>query len=247
MIGRRTHIVDCRETRGIGEGGGIAQRGTYAKSGSELVAVAMSPGRRHITKPVCEITFALREANIETSTLVLNAGSGVPKDAPGGGNSGLFGVTPKEIAQMERHNIVLFHFGGVKNHIIYKARHALRNVDKPIVIIAQYPLDFEDFAKIDIRVGTVLEAELNKKAKKPAYKLKIDFGNEIGIKKTSAQITDYYTPDELIGKQLLAVVNFPPKQIADFISEVLILGTYSTGGVILITPDKKAQNGDKLG
>ena len=108
-------------------------------------------------------------------------------------------------------------------------------------------ITFEDFAKIDIRVGTVLEAELNKKAKKPAYKLKIDFGNEIGIKKTSAQITDYYTPDELIGKQLLAVVNFPPKQIADFISEVLILGTYSTGGVILIAPDKKAQNGDKLG
>lgn len=108
-------------------------------------------------------------------------------------------------------------------------------------------ITFEDFAKIDIRVGTVLEAELNKKAKKPAYKLKIDFGNEIGIKKTSTQITDYYTPDELIGKQLLAVVNFPPKQIADFISEVLILGTYSTGGVILITPDKKAQNGDKLG
>lgn len=108
-------------------------------------------------------------------------------------------------------------------------------------------ITFEDFAKIDIRVGTVLEAELNKKAKKPAYKLKIDFGNEIGIKKTSAQITDYYTPDELIGKQLLAVVNFPPKQIADFISEVLILGTYSTGGVILITPDKKVQNGDKLG
>ena len=71
-------------------------------------------------------------------------------------------------------------------------------------------ITFEDFAKIDIRVGTVLEAELNKKAKKPAYKLKIDFGNEIGIKKTSAQITDYYTPDELIGKQLLAVVNFPP-------------------------------------
>ena len=106
-------------------------------------------------------------------------------------------------------------------------------------------ITFEDFAKIDIRVGTVLEAELNKKAKKPAYKLKIDFGNEIGIKKTSAQITDYYTPDELIGKQLLAVVNFPPKQIADFISEVLILGTYSTGGVI--PPDKKAQNGDKLG
>ncbi len=108
-------------------------------------------------------------------------------------------------------------------------------------------ITFEDFAKLDIRVGTILEAEINEKAKKPAYKLKIDFGDEIGVKKTSAQITDHYTPNELINKQVLAVVNFPPKQIANFISEVLILGTYSTGGVILITPDKKAKNGDKLG
>lgn len=108
-------------------------------------------------------------------------------------------------------------------------------------------ITFEDFAKLDIRIGTILEAEINEKAKKPAYKLKIDFGDEIGVKKTSAQITDHYTPNELIDKQVLAVVNFPPKQIANFISEVLILGTYSTGGVILITPDKKAKNGDKLG
>lgn len=108
-------------------------------------------------------------------------------------------------------------------------------------------ITFEDFAKLDIRVGTILEAEINEKAKKPAYKLKIDFGDEIGVKKTSAQITDHYTSNELINKQVLAVVNFPPKQIANFISEVLILGTYSTGGVILITPDKKAKNGDKLG
>ena len=106
---------------------------------------------------------------------------------------------------------------------------------------------FEDFTKLDIRVGTIIEAEVFSKAKKPAYKLKIDFGENIGIKKSSAQITELYTIDELIGKQVLAVVNFPPRQIADFMSEVLVLGTYSSDGVILITPDKKAKNGDKLG
>ena len=106
---------------------------------------------------------------------------------------------------------------------------------------------FEDFMKLDIRVGTILQAEEFKKARKPAYKLEIDFGEEVGIKKSSAQITNLYTPEELIGKQILAVVNFPQKQIADFLSEVLVLGTYSKNGVVLITPDKKADNGDKLG
>lgn len=159
MIGKSTHIVDCRETRGVGEGGGIAQRGTYAQCGDELLAVAMSPGRRHITKPVCEITFALREANIQTSTLVLNAGSGVPKDTPTGGGQGLFGVKPKEIAQMNRHKVVLFHFGGVKNHIIYKARHVLKNINKPVIIISQYPLDFEDFAMIGVKTVAVMPEE----------------------------------------------------------------------------------------
>ena len=106
---------------------------------------------------------------------------------------------------------------------------------------------FEDFQKLDIRVGTIIEATNFEKAKRPAYKLKIDFGKDIGIKKTSAQITDKYTTEELINKQVLAVINFPPKQVADFMSEVLVLGTYSDGGVILITPDKQATNGDKLG
>lgn len=107
--------------------------------------------------------------------------------------------------------------------------------------------EFEDFMKLDIRVGTILEACAFDEAKKPAYKLTIDFGNKIGIKKSSAQITDKYTTDELIGKKVLAVVNFPPRQIANYMSEVLVLGTYSEGGVVLIIPDKETTNGDKLG
>ena len=106
---------------------------------------------------------------------------------------------------------------------------------------------FDDFMKLDIRVGTIIEAKIFEKAKKPAYQLKVDLGNEIGIKKSSAQITDVYKCEELIGKQVLAVVNFPPKQIADCMSEVLVLGTYSKDGVVLITPDKEVANGDKLG
>lgn len=106
---------------------------------------------------------------------------------------------------------------------------------------------FDDFMKLDIRVGTVTDAKVFEKAKKPAYQLTVDFGEEIGVKRSSAQITDHYAPEDLIGKQILAVVNFPPRQIANFMSEVLVLGTYSEGGVILITPDKPVKNGDKLG
>ena len=105
----------------------------------------------------------------------------------------------------------------------------------------------EDFAKLDIRAGTIVEAVIFEKAKKPAYRLKIDFGEKLGVKKSSAQITERYSVDELIGKQVLAVVNFPPRQIADYMSEVLVLGTYSEGGVVLVTPDKPIRNGDKLG
>ena len=106
---------------------------------------------------------------------------------------------------------------------------------------------FDDYMKLDIRVGTIVEAQVFKKARRPAYQLRVDFGEELGVKKSSAQITEHYTPEELIGRQVLAVVNFPPRQIADFMSEVLVLGTYSEGGVVLITPDKPVKNGDKLG
>lgn len=106
---------------------------------------------------------------------------------------------------------------------------------------------FDDFMKLDIRAGTIIEAKPFAKARKPAYQLKVDLGDELGIKKSSAQITEVYKAEDLIGKQVMAVVNFPPRQIADFMSEVLVLGTYSRQGVVLITPDMEVQNGDKLG
>ena len=106
---------------------------------------------------------------------------------------------------------------------------------------------FDDFMKLDIRVGTVVEAKVFEKARRPAYQLWVDLGEELGIKKSSAQITEVYSPEELIGKQVMAVVNFPPRQIANFMSEILVLGTYSKQGVVLIRPDKPVENGDKLG
>ena len=106
---------------------------------------------------------------------------------------------------------------------------------------------FDDSLKLDIRVGTIVSAKNFEKARKPAYQLEVDMGEELGIKRSSAQITDHYRPEELVGKQVLAVVNFPPRQIANFFSEILILGTYSEGGVVLIRPDKPVKNGDKLG
>ena len=105
---------------------------------------------------------------------------------------------------------------------------------------------YDDFAKIDVRVGTIIEVNDFPKARKPAYQLTIDFGEEIGIKRSSAQITDHYTKEDLLNKQVLGVVNLPPRQIADFFSEVLVLGTDSEGGVVLIKPDKEVKNGDKM-
>lgn len=107
--------------------------------------------------------------------------------------------------------------------------------------------EFNDFMKLDIRVGEIKQVEKFEKARKPAYKLCVDFGGEIGIKRSSAQIVNCYKMEELVGKQVLGVVNFPPKQIADFISEVLILGVYAKQGVVLIQPEQKVNIGDRLG
>ena len=108
-------------------------------------------------------------------------------------------------------------------------------------------ITWQDFEKIDIRVGTVLTVEDFPNARKPSFQLSVDFG-ELGIKKSSAQITALYSKDELKGKQVVAVVNFPPKQIANFFSECLVLGVYNeTNEVVLLAPGKAVKNGCKIG
>lgn len=109
-------------------------------------------------------------------------------------------------------------------------------------------ITWEDFEKIDIRTGTIIEVADFPKAKKPAYKLKIDFGPMLGIKKSSAQITIHYTKEELLNRQIIAVVNFPPRQVADFMSECLVLGVYDENkNVVLLHPDKQIANGLQIG
>jgi len=108
-------------------------------------------------------------------------------------------------------------------------------------------ISYDDFARVDIRVGTVVDAQPFPQARKPAFKLTIDFGPEIGIKKSSAQITVHYTPESLIGRQVLGVVNFPPRQIGPFISEVLTLGFEDeAGAIVLAASDKLVPSGKKL-
>lgn len=108
-------------------------------------------------------------------------------------------------------------------------------------------ITFDDFLRVDIRVGTIIEAEPYPEARKPAYKLKIDFGDTLGLKKSSAQITVHYSPKDLIGRQVAAVVNFPPRQIGKFMSEVLTLGfSDEAGDIVLLQPERLVPNGMRM-
>ncbi|MBT3534313.1 MAG: tRNA-binding protein [Rhodospirillaceae bacterium] len=108
-------------------------------------------------------------------------------------------------------------------------------------------IGFDDFLKVDIRVGTIIRAEPYPEARNPSFKLYVDFGPKIGERKTSAQVTVHYTLEELIGKQVAAVINFPAKQIGKFMSEILVLGfPDENGGVVLVEPNRKVANGGRL-
>ncbi|HPS23536.1 MAG: methyl-coenzyme M reductase I operon protein C [Methanoregulaceae archaeon] len=161
-VGRVTQVVDCRAAMGMGKGGGIAQRGTISECRyPDVIVVGMSPGRRHVTKPVCDITSALRREGIEysISTLVLNAGSGVPPDARdiGGGVLGAyFGLTDTEIQQIEKHKVAILHHGNVRSHVVHKVRFMLQACDVKAVVVSQAPVDFEDFAKVGVKTALVM-------------------------------------------------------------------------------------------
>jgi methyl-coenzyme M reductase subunit C len=162
-IGRVTQVVDCRESMGMGKGGGLAQRGTISECRyPDVIVVAMSPGRRHVTKPVCDITSGLRREGVEfsVSTLVLNAGAGVP---PGTATSAAvtgayFGLTEKEIRQIEQHKVAILHHGNVRSHVVAKVRFILEHCNVDAVVVTQVPIDFEDLARVGVKTATVMPA-----------------------------------------------------------------------------------------
>jgi len=164
-MGSVTQVVDCREAMGMGKGGGIAQRGTISECRfPDVIVVGMSPGRRHVTKPVCDITSALRREGVEysISTLVLNAGSGVPSDAQNIGGAVLgayFGLTEKEVRQIEKHKVAILHHGNVRSHVVHKVRFILQACDVKAIVVSQAPVDFEDFAKEGVKTSVVMPPE----------------------------------------------------------------------------------------
>ncbi|MBP2134003.1 methyl-coenzyme M reductase subunit C [Methanomicrobium sp. W14] len=170
-LGRVTQVVDCRESMGMGKGGGLAQRGTISECRHpDVIVVGMSPGRRHVTKPVCDITSGLRREGIEfsVSTLVLNAGSGVPDDAPKIAGSVLgayFGLSDKERAQIEQHKVAILHHGNVRSHVVEKVRKILSVCDIDAIVVSQAPIDYEDLAKVGVKTAFVLPAEENIRTK----------------------------------------------------------------------------------
>ena len=163
-IGRRTHSVACRNAPATGLGGGFAQRGTFSEDGvNEIICIGMGPGQRHITKPVCEITYALREAGFHVSVLVLEAGMGPPEDAPGGMRISSSGINEQEIGRINAHKLAIFHFGNIPGHFLYKARLFLKHVHTPAIVVCQAPVTLDDFARLGINVrGKEIENPVTK-------------------------------------------------------------------------------------
>ena len=158
-IGRETQVIDCRETAGLALGGGLAQRGTFSEAEkSDIVILSMGPSPRHITKPVCEITYGLREAGFQVSVLVLKAGIGPPEEFPGGPptvGAGISGISPEEEKRIARHKLAIIHQGNIPRHFVQKAKIFLRNVKIPAIVICQAPADFKDYAKAGVRTKEV--------------------------------------------------------------------------------------------
>ncbi|RZN40922.1 MAG: methyl-coenzyme M reductase I operon protein C [Methanophagales archaeon ANME-1-THS] len=151
-VGRETQRVACRKGQGLGLGGGMAQRGTFSKAWKyDVIAVAMSPGVRHVPKPVCEITTELRDRGIHASVLILNAGDGTPADAPiRGGHGVAFGMEQREMEIIGQHKLAVLHHGNVKQHFIYKVRFILKRVNIPAIVLCQCPVTFKDFEEIGV-------------------------------------------------------------------------------------------------
>lgn len=163
MIDRETQVVDCRCGAGLGKGGGLAQRGTLSEAGrAEVVAIAMSPGQRHITRPVCEITYGMRKENIQVSVLVLYSGSGIPES---GMRTGSFVLSPVEVAQIEMHKLAVIHLGNIKDHVVRKTREILSQANIPAIVVSQIPVDFEDFAEAGIKTRLVMPRDENIRTK----------------------------------------------------------------------------------
>lgn len=157
-IGREPHAIYCRETAGLALGGGLAQKGTFAEAENpDVVVLSMGPDRRHVTKPVCEITYGLREAELDVSVVVMKSGFGPPKDYPfeAPGAAGMSGITPKEEEQVSRHKLAIIHLGNVPKHFVHKARVFLGEVDIPAIVVCQAPVGFKDFAEVGVRTRVV--------------------------------------------------------------------------------------------
>lgn len=163
-IGRKCQYIDCRAEMGVGVTAGVAQRGTMSLARNyDVLVIGMSGSRRHVFKPVCEISMGLRERGIELSVMILQTGEGVPVDAPGtiAVKATSMRLTPMEVEQIKPAKVVIVHLGNVRTHIVYKTRMLLRNADQPFIVVCQSPLDFEDFAEIGVLTKYVRPLEEN--------------------------------------------------------------------------------------